>query len=198
MEQGRLERQLAFLTQIDRMKNVFRQTRIADASRYENDAEHSWHLTVCASVLAEYAPPGTDTARALLMTAVHDLVEIYAGDTYAYDAPGNATKEARERAAADRLYAQLPAEQGAYYRALWEEFDRMETADARWANVCDRLQPLLLNLSDPEGRSWREHGARRSWVERRTEIIGEVSPALGDWVAARLDEAVARGSLRGD
>ena len=196
MENERLNRQLSFLLEIDRMKQVLRQTLLSDGSRQENDAEHSWHLAMCAAVLAEYAPEA-DMARVLAMALGHDLVEIYAGDTYAYDDAGNATKEAREREAADRLYALLPAEQGAYWRGLWEEFDAMETPEARLANVCDRLQPVILNLASG-GRAWLQHDARISRVRERVRIIGEVSPALGAWVEAQLARAVENGWLRNE
>ena len=196
MENERLNRQLSFLLEIDRMKQVLRQTLLSDGSRQENDAEHSWHLAMCAAVLAEDAPEA-DMARVLAMALGHDLVEIYAGDTYAYDDAGNATKEAREREAADRLYALLPAEQGAYWRGLWEEFDAMETPEARLANVCDRLQPVILNLASG-GRAWLQHDARISRVRERVRIIGEVSPALGAWVEAQLARAVENGWLRNE
>ncbi len=195
MENERLNRQLSFLLEIDRMKQVLRQTLLSDGSRQENDAEHSWHLAMCAAVLAEYAPPGTDMGRVLAMVLGHDLVEIYAGDTYAYDDAGNATKEAREREAADRLYALLPAEQGAYWRGLWEEFDAMETPEARWANACDRLQPLMLNMAS-KGDAWVRHGTDLSRVRRRMAILGEVSPALGAWAEAQLARAVENGWLK--
>ena len=197
MENERLNRQLSFLLEIDRMKQVLRQTLLSDGSRRENDAEHSWHLAMCVAVLAEYALPGTDMARVLAMALGHDLVEIYAGDTYAYDDAGNATKEAREREAADRLYALLPPDQGAYWRGLWEEFDAMETPEARWANACDRLQPVILNLASG-GRAWLQHEARVSRVRERVRIIGEVSPALGAWVEAQLARAVENGWLRNE
>ena len=194
MTDNRLARQLAFLTEIDRAKTVLRQTLLCDRSRRENDAEHSWHLAMCASVLAEYAPPGVDLGRVLTMALVHDLVEIDAGDTFAYDEAGNATKEARERAAADRIYAMLPEEQGAYYRALWEEFDAMETPDARFAAACDRLQPFLNNLATG-GHTWKLGHVRLSQVERRIGPVCALSPALRAFVEENLRDAVARGWL---
>ncbi len=195
MEDGRLARQLAFLREIDRMKQVARQTLLADGSRPENDAEHSWHMALCAALLAEYADASVDISRVLAMALGHDLIEVYAGDTYAYDDAGNATKEARERAAADKLYALLPAEQGAYWRGLWEEFDAMETPEARFANACDRLQPLLLNMASG-GKSWIQHSAAVSRVRARTRIIGDVSPALGAWMDKQLAQAVENGWLK--
>ena len=186
MEDGRLTRQLAFLREIDGMKKVARQTLLADGSRPENDAEHSWHMALCAALLTEYADQTVDISHTLAMALGHDLIEIYAGDTYAYDDAGNATKAAREQAAAD---------QGAYWRGLWEEFDAMETPEARYANVCDRLQPLLLNMASG-GKSWMRHGTAVSRVRERTRIIGEVSPALGAWVEEQLAQAVRNGWLK--
>lgn len=143
---GRLERQLRFLTEIDKAKLILRRTLLTDGSRRENDAEHSWHLAVMAAVLQEHAREPFSMERVLKMTLIHDLVEIYAGDTFAFDTAANAGKEDRETAAADRLFALLPPDQGQELRALWEEFDAMETADARYAAALDRLQPFLHNL----------------------------------------------------
>ena len=143
MQKSRLEQQMHFLIEIDQMKNVLRQTLLADGSRRESDAEHSWHLAMYAMLLAEYAPEPIDVNRVIQMVLVHDLIEIYAGDTFCYDLKGNQDKAEREGAAADKLYALLPADQAAEYRALWEEFDRMDTADSRFAAALDRLQPIL-------------------------------------------------------
>lgn len=144
MDDKRLESQLAFLIELDRMKTIERQSPIYAGGRRENDAEHSWHISVMAMVLREYAAEPVDMGHVLEMLTVHDLIEIYAGDTFAYDVVGNADKAARERASADRLYAMLPDDQGAYYRALWEEFDAMETADANLPHrltACNRFSP---------------------------------------------------------
>lgn len=194
LENNRLSLQLAFLTEIDRMKNILRQTLLCDRSRRENDAEHSWHLAMCASVLFEYAPDSVSLPRVLTMALVHDLIEIYAGDTFAYDEAGYTSKEAREREAADRLYAMLPSDQGVYYRALWEEFDAMETPDARFANACDRLQPFLNNIAT-DGHTWRLGKVRLSQVRRRMAIVCTISPALGEFVEENLRNAVERGQL---
>ncbi|MBR0153696.1 MAG: HD domain-containing protein, partial [Lachnospiraceae bacterium] len=123
----RLEKQMDFLLRLDRMKQVVRQTYLADGSRKENDAEHSWHMAVMTAVLAEYANEPIDVGHTILLTLVHDIIEVEAGDTYAYDAAGNATKREREVRAAEHLYGLLPEDQGAYYRALWDEFEAMET-----------------------------------------------------------------------
>jgi len=153
----RLDRQLAFIAEIDAMTHVLRRTLHVDGSGRENDAEHSWHLAVMAMLLGEYAEGSPDINRAIKMALVHDLVEIYAGDTFAYDAEGNTTKAQREKESADRLFSHLPDDQGAELRSLWEEFDAEESADARFAACMDRIQPFLHNtLTD--GATWRGGG----------------------------------------
>ena len=164
----RMEKQLKFLMEIDKVKNVFRQTWLADGNRKENDAEHSWHLAVAAFLLKEYAAEETDILNVILMVLIHDLVEIDAGDTYAYDAEGAETKRAREEAAADRIFGLLPKDQGMYFRELWEEFERYESADAKYAHLLDNFQPLLLNR-ESGGLSWREHGVKKSQIYKRNE-----------------------------
>lgn len=154
METSRFEQQMRFLVEIDQMKNVLRQTLLADGSRRESDAEHSWHLAMYAMLLSEYAPEPVDVSRVIRMVLVHDLIEIYAGDTFCYDKEGNRDKAAREAAAADRLYALLPADQAGEYRALWEEFDRMDTPDSRFAAALDRIQPIINNYLT-EGHTWK-------------------------------------------
>ncbi len=138
----RLDRRFLFTAEIDQMTSVLRRTLLLDRSRRENDAEHSWHIAVMAMLFSEYATEPVDIGRVVQMCVVHDLVEIYAGDTFAYDAVGNADKEAREKKAADKLFAMLPKEQGRMIRSMWEEFDAMETADAKYAACMDRLQPF--------------------------------------------------------
>ncbi|OJU14358.1 MAG: hypothetical protein BGN88_05630, partial [Clostridiales bacterium 43-6] len=150
----KLQKQMEFLTEADKMKTIFRQTLVMDKSRRENDAEHSWHFALMALTLAEYAASDeVDINRVLKMALLHDLIEIYAGDTFAYDSTGNTDKEAREQAAADKLFALLPPEQAKEFRSLWEEFDEMETPDALYAASIDRLQPLLSNFNT-EGHTW--------------------------------------------
>ena len=137
---------------------------LIDGSRRENDAEHSWHIAVMALLFSEYATEPVDVARAAKMCVVHDLIEIYAGDTFAYDLEANKGKAEREAAAADKLFAQLPAEQGAEIRSLWEEFDAMNTPDSKYAACMDRLQPFLHNTLT-EGHTWRESGTNRAVTE---------------------------------
>ncbi len=190
----RLERQLAFIQELDRLKGVLRQTRVLDGARQENSAEHSWHLALCAMVLAEYAPPGTDLLRVIRMVLVHDVVEIDAGDAFAYDAAVNVGKEERERRAAERLFGLLPSDLADDLRALWMEFEEGTTPDARFAVALDRLQPLLLNFNG-QGGSWRHHAVSHDRVMIRMAPIREGAPALWPLVERLLDEAVARGYL---
>lgn len=182
MDTERLERQLRFLMEIDRLKQVFRQSYVTDGSRKENDAEHSWHFALFALVLAEYANEPVDVARVVRMALVHDIVELDAGDVLVYDTGARARQAEVERAAAERIFGLLPAEQGAEMRALWEEFEARETPEARFAAALDRLQPVMLNHRTG-GRTWREHGIGMERVLARNAVIGEGSEAL--WEAAR-------------
>ncbi|HST58016.1 MAG TPA: HD domain-containing protein [Longimicrobium sp.] len=190
----RLERQLAFIQELDRLKGVLRQTRVLDGARQENSAEHSWHLALCAMVLAEYAPAGTDLLRVVRMVLVHDVVEIDAGDAFAYDASVNVGKEEREALAAERLFGLLPPDLADDLRALWMEFEEGATPDARFAVALDRLQPLLLNFNG-QGGSWRHHAVSHDRVMIRMAPIREGAPTLWPLVERLLDEAVARGYL---
>ena len=195
--QNRTEQQLAFLIEVDRLKGVLRQTLLCDASRRENSAEHSWHLALMAVVLTEHAAEPVDISRVVGMLLVHDVVEIDAGDTFAYDAGGNADRAERERLAAERIFGLLPAEQGRELRALWEEFERQETAESRAANALDRLQPLLLN-HQTNGGSWRTHGVRRAQVLRRMEPIRTALPTLWPTVESIVADNCAAGHILGD
>ena len=161
----RLEQQLRFLMELDKQKEIVRQTYLADGSRRETDAEHAWHLALMCMILSEYANEPIDMARTVLMVLTHDLVEIDAGDTYAYDVQGNETKKERELRAADRIYGLLPEDQGAYLRELWDEFEAMETPEAKFANALDKIQPVLLT-DQAKGKSWREHGVRKEHVQK--------------------------------
>jgi putative hydrolases of HD superfamily len=190
-----LESQLRFVLEADRLKTVLRQTVITDGSRRENTAEHSWHLALMALVLGEHAPPGTDLARVCAMVLLHDLVEIDAGDLFLYaDAAAQARQEEAERAAADRIFAILPAAQGARLRGLWQEFEERRTADARFARALDRLQPMLLNMQT-NGGTWREHGITADQVLSKVALIEEGSASLGAYARAMIATAVERGIL---
>ncbi len=195
MDSERLRRQLDFVVEIDRAKNVFRQTYLMDGKRFENDAEHSWHLAIMAFLLIEYASePELDVLRVVKMVLVHDLVEIDAGDTYCYDEEAGRDKAQREQAAAARIFGILPGDQGVELRALWEEFEAMETPEARYAAALDRLQPLLHNYLT-EGRAWRAHGISRAQVIERCHHIAAGSPVLWGYTGELIDRAVEKGYL---
>ena len=190
----RLDRQLKFAAEIDKMTGVFRRTLLIDKSRRENDAEHSWHIALMAMLFEEYAIEKVDVSHAAQMCLVHDLVEIYAGDTFAYDVKGNEDKAAREAEAADKLFRQLPEEQGRMIRDLWEEFDAMETPDSKYAACMDRLQPFLHNtLTD--GHTWVEGSTSRAAVEKRMSVIKEFMPEVYEWIKINLDRAEKEGWL---
>lgn len=193
----RLAKQIRFLLEVDKLKTIFRQNLIADGSRRENDAEHSWHLAVMAALLAEYVPQPIDLAKVMKMVLLHDVVEIDAGDVFCYDPEANVGKGDREKAAAQRIYGLLPPEQGAELRALWEEFESRETPEAQFAVCLDRMQPLLLNFVT-DGGTWRMHNVPAHQVRKRMAPIGEISPVLGQAVEALIQEAIARGILRED
>ena len=192
---NRLDLQLKFTAEIDKMTGVYRRTMLLNKERRENDAEHSWHIAVMALLFKEYCVEEPSVERAIKMLVVHDLVEIYAGDTFAYDDKGNEDKEAREKAAADKLFSQIPPEQDREIRSLWEEFDAMETTDSKYAACLDRLQPFLHNTLT-EGFTWVESGTNRAKVEKRMHIIKEFMPEVYSWIEKNLDNAVAKGWLR--
>ena len=188
----RLDRQLLFSAEIDRMTAIMRRTLLIDKSRRENDAEHSWHIAVMAMLLKEYAREEVDLGRVVQMCVVHDLVEIEADDTFAYDDKGNIDKAEREARAADILFSRLPEDQGKMIRDLWEEFDAMETPDARYAACMDRLQPFMHNtLTD--GNTWKQGKVRRSQVEKRLAIVRQFMPEVYQWVENNIEAAVEKG-----
>lgn len=189
-----LRQQLAFIIEADQMKAVIRETVIPSAERRENDAEHSWHLTLMALVLHGYARESVDLLRVLTMLIVHDLVEIYAGDTPLHLADEG--QEIREREAADRLFPLLPGDQGDHLRAAWEEFEAHETAEAQFARSLDRIQPLLLEWMH-EGRRWQDSGATADGIRSRLGIIGDGAPALWAAADAFITESDRRGYLDG-
>ena len=191
----RLDQQLRFTAEIDKMTSILRRTMLIDGSRRENDAEHSWHIAVMALIFSEYAKEPVDTARAAKMCVVHDLIEIYAGDTFAYDLEANKDKAEREATAADKLFAQLPPEQGAELRALWEEFDAMQTPDSKYAACMDRLQPFLHNTLT-NGHTWVQSGTNRAVVEKRMAVIKDFMPQVYKWVEKNMDAAIEKGWLK--
>lgn len=194
MMDQRMEQQFAFALEVDKLKNIFRQTRLSGHGRRENDAEHSWHIALMAYLFREYANEEVDILRVMLMCLVHDIVEIDAGDTYAYDAQGLATQKAREAAARERLYSILPEDQGAELAALFDEFEACETPEARFARALDNIQPMMLNHSNGGG-DWREHGIAAEQVYRRqsrTRLGSERLFAVADEV---IRENIRKGNL---
>lgn len=190
----RLEQQIAFILEIDKVKNVFRQTYLSDRNRKENDAEHSWHIAIMAMLLQEYTKEPIDVLRVMTMVLIHDLVEIDAGDTYAYDAAGNATKREREVKAAERIFGLLPEDQGAYFRELWDEFEEYKTADAQYAHLLDNLQPLLLNDASG-GASWEEHIVKKSQIYKRNERLPEISDVIWEHMKSVVERNVEKGKV---
>ncbi len=193
---SRLAKQVEFIVEVDKLKQVYRRTWLTDKSRRENDAEHSWHLGVMAVLLLEHAQqPQLDLLRVLKMVLVHDLVEIDAGDTFAYDDAGAMDKAERENAAADRVFNLLPADQAAELRAIWEEFEARQTPEAKYAAALDRFQPMLHNYRT-QGKAWQEHGITADRVIARNQHMAEGSPALWDFAKEFVADAVAKGYLR--
>ncbi|BAE53154.1 HD domain-containing protein [Paramagnetospirillum magneticum] len=190
----RLAAQIAFVVEIDKLKGVLRQTLLMDSSRRENDAEHSWHIATMSFLLAEYADQPVEIGRVARMLLIHDIVEIDAGDTFIHDEAGHEDKEERERKAAARLFGLLPADQAGEYSALWQEYEARQTADARFADALDRLQPLLHNF-ETGGATWKPHGVTRAKVDKLTPRIAAGSKRLGAYARALVDEAVRRGYL---
>lgn len=191
----RLEKQLAFIMEVDKLKNITRQSYISEGSRKENDAEHSWHLALMSLLLCEYANTGIDVLKVMTMVLIHDIVEIDAGDTYAYDIEGNQTKRERECVAADRLFQLLPKDQAGYMRALWEEFESSDTPEAKFAATLDRLQPLLLN-DITGGKAWREHGVYKEQVLDRNRHTAEGSEELWEYAKDLIHENVVKGNIK--
>ncbi|MBF2001212.1 MAG: HD domain-containing protein [Synechococcales cyanobacterium M58_A2018_015] len=194
MHSNRLAQQIQFVLEIDRLKQILRQTLLTDGSRRENSAEHSWHIAIMAIVLAEYAPEGTDLLQAIQMLLIHDLVEIDAGDTFCYDVQGNHSKVEREQAAAERLFGLLPLDQGAALRALWDEFEAQTTPTARFAAALDRIQPVLHN-QQTQGGTWQQHGITRDRVMQRVAPVQFGAPDLWAFIQTIIDDSVAAGYL---
>jgi len=193
MNESRLERQIRFLLELDKLKHVLRQSILLDGSRRENDVEHSWHLAMLVLVLGEYAPVGTDLSRVMQMALVHDIVEIDAGDTFLYGEQSDKTE--RERQAADRIFNLLPPDQAAEIRALWEEFEDGDTTDARFARAIDRIEPLLLNYYT-QGKMWWEKGVTADKVRSANyAVLADGAPALEEYMRRLVEDAVAKGYL---
>lgn len=191
----KLKNQIAFVIEIDEMKRILRMNLHADGSKRENDAEHSWHLAVMAMLLEEYCSEKVDIARVIKIALVHDLVEVYAGDTFAYDSKGYEDKDEREKMAADKLFGMLDDEQALFFRALWDEFEEKSTPESRYANAVDRLQPLLLNyLTD--GHTWKLGDVHAPQILKRMDIIRTATPELWHIVEGIIETSIKKGILK--
>ncbi len=191
----KLRNQIKFVMIIDDMKNIFRRNLIIDGSRRENDAEHSWHFAMLAMILEEYSAEKINIERVLKIALVHDLIEVYAGDTFAYDEKGNEDKHDREMQAAEKLFGILDPVQGAEIRALWDEFEQMETPEARYANAIDRIQPLILNYMT-NGHTWKEGNVHSTQIYKRMDIIRTATPELWHIVEGIISTSVEIGILK--
>ena len=191
----RLKKQLDFILEIDKEKNILRQTHLSDHGRRENDAEHAWHMAIMAYLLKEYSNEPIDVAKVMIMCLIHDVVEIDAGDTYAYDAEGLKTQKAREEAAKERLYSMLPEDQKADLTAIFDEFEERKTPEAKFARALDNLQPLLLNNSN-DGGDWRNHDVTAEKVYERQSRTREGSEKLFEVTDKILKENIAKGNLK--
>ena len=198
MNRERVDRQFDFLLEIDKEKKIGRQTYLSDGSRKENDAEHAWHMAIMVLLLSEYSNEKIDVLRTVSMVLAHDLVEVYAGDTYAFDEKGKETQRERELEAADRLFGLLPEDQGVKFRALWDEFEAWETPEAKFAHAMDNFQPLMLNAATG-GKSWQEHGIRLSQVLKRNGDSKRGSAELWDYAYENfIEPSIKSGVLKTD
>ncbi|MCD8191092.1 MAG: HD domain-containing protein [Clostridiales bacterium] len=194
----RLQKQFAFILEADKEKFIGRQTYLSDGKRKENDAEHAWHLALMTILLSEYANEEIDVLKTVTMVLIHDIVEIDAGDTYAYDEAGKQTQRAREEAAAQRIFGLLPEDQGEKLRQLWEEFEAQETPEARFARTMDNLQPMMLNAAS-DGKAWVEHGVHLSQILNRNQRTAEGSETLWKYAQERfLLPNLERGTILND
>ena len=195
MLKDRLEKQIAFILEADKEKDIFRQTHVSGYKRQENDAEHAWHMALMIYLLKEYSNEKIDVAKTMMMALIHDIVEIDAGDTYAYDEKGLETQKEREEKAAERIFGILPQEQANEMHALFEEFEKNETAEAKFAHAMDNLQPLLLNHIN-DGKDWREHGVKKTQVVNRQEKTKLGSDFLWEYTQKIIEENVQKGNIK--
>lgn len=197
MDRERFEKQIAFIMEADKEKNILRQTHLSGHGRQENDAEHAWHMAMMIYLLREYANEPVDLAKAMMMAIIHDIVEIDAGDTYAYDEAGLATQQERERLAADRIFGLLPDDQRDELRALFEEFEALQSPEARFAKTMDNFQPLLLNDVN-DGGDWRTHRVCRTQIMKRHQKTRLGSNEIADYAEMLIDVNVEKGNIRNE
>ena len=191
----RMRKQIEFALLMDKQKNIFRQNHLADNSRRENDAEHAWHMAVMAYLFREYANEDIDISKVILMCLIHDVVEIEAGDTYAYDEEAKKSQREREEIAKKHIFGILPSDQGREFEALFDEFEAQETAEARFAKAMDNLQPVLLHEANG-GEDWKEHGVTKAQIMRRQEKTRRGSEELFEVIKDIIDKHIAEGNIK--
>ena len=194
MDRERFKKQIDFVLEIDKEKNILRQTHLTDYRRQENDAEHAWHMAVMIYLLNEYANEEFDVAKSMLMALIHDIVEIDAGDTYAYDTKNLETQKEREEKAAERIFGLLPEEQKQELKGLFEEFEACESSEAKFARVMDNFQPILLNDSN-NGEDWKVHKIKKSQVENRQKSSQLGSKDIWEYTSELIERNVKKGNL---
>lgn len=194
-DKERFEKQMEFIREVDKSKEIFRQSYVTSGSRHENDAEHAWHLAMMAMIMNEYANEKVDLLRVIEMVLVHDLVEIDAGDTYAYDNKENETKRERELVAADRIFNILPNDQAKMIRGLWDEFEAGETKEAKFAITLDKTQPIMLNDAT-DGRAWMEHGVKKEQIMARNKKTPDGSVKIWDYFENIINKNVEKGRIK--
>lgn len=190
----RLRKDIEFIVELDKMKSIFRRTSIIGQDRNEDDAQHSWHIAIMAMVLSEYSNEKIDVCKVIKMLLTHDLIEIYAGDTFCYDKEGNNDKKERELAAADIIYGMLDEDKGKELRALWDEFEEMETPEALFAASMDRLQPMLNNYHN-NGGTWQKYNVPKSDIYKRIEPVKKTSDELWNFVQHMIEDAYEKGLI---
>ncbi len=194
----RLNKQMEFIREIDKEKLIKRQNYITDAETHENDAEHAWHMAIMTLLLKEYANEDIDVLKTITMLLIHDLVEVYAGDTYAYDEEAKKTQAEREAKAADKLYSILPEDQGEYLKSLWLEFEEQKTPEAKFARTMDNVQPLVLNDAT-DGKTWKEHSVKKSWILKRNQRTHLGSEAIWEYAKENfIERNVQNGNVIDD
>lgn len=191
----RLSKQIQFIVEIDKLKHIFRQNIVTGTTRNENDAEHSWHLAIMAMMLYEYSKVPVDVLQVIKMVIIHDLVEIYAGDTYCYDEKGYEDKAEREEKAAEKLFGMLPEDQSEEIWNLWCEFEELKTPEAKFAACLDRVQPLILNYNT-NGHTWKRPGVTSEMVLKRNEILKENAPEIWEYAKEIIEDSIKKGYLK--
>ncbi len=192
--EDRLRKQMNFILEVDKLKKIGRQTYLSDASRKENDAEHSWHLALMTLLLSEHANTEIDVQKVITMVLIHDIVEIDAGDTYAYDEAAKLSQREREEKAADRIFSLLPKDQAEHMRAVWEEFEERKTPEALFARTLDNAQPMMLNDAT-DGKAWREHQVKKSQVMGRNKDTHKGSEKIWEYLENMVNENVKKGNI---